>query len=84
MTTQYYGATLVLNTTPTPDRTEEIARGVAAENFPQQPFNYGLTDTLPEGTPVDVYDQLTAVMRDLPEGATYMLVYPVDETDSST
>lgn len=79
MTPEYYGAILLLKTTPETDRAAQIAHSIAQDYFPDEPYSYEITDTLPKETPVDLYDQYTATIRDMPEGAIYMLVYPIDE-----
>lgn len=84
MTPEYYGAILLLKLVPEADRAAQIAQSVAQDYFPDGPYSYEITDTLPEGTPVDVYDQYTAAVRDMPEGAAYMLIYPVEESQLST
>lgn len=80
MTTPYYGAILLLNTTPDIETCEAISKDVATEHLSTDSYSYHLSNTLPEGTPVDVYDQYTAQMKDLPRGSTYLLVYPVEES----
>lgn len=80
MTNSYNGAILLLNCTPDSDTVAAISSDVAANHLRTDSYNYHLSTTLPEGTPVDVADQYTAQMRDLPTGSTYLLVYPVEES----
>lgn len=80
MTNSFYGAILLLNTTPDNDTVEAISRDVATEHLLTDNYKFRLSTTLPENTPVDVADQYTAEMRDLPKGATYLIVYPVEES----
>lgn len=80
MTIPYSGAILLLNCTPDPETVEAISRDTATDHLHTDSYNFHLTSTLPEGTPVDVVDQYTAQMRDLPAGSTYLLVYPVAES----
>lgn len=84
MTTPYHGAILILNSTPDSETCDAISKDIAVEHLLTESYNYRLSLTLPEGTPVDVYDQYTAQMKDLPRGATYLLVYPVDGSNSTT
>jgi hypothetical protein len=84
MNTSYHGAILLLNSTPDDDTTDNIAKDVAEEHFPEYSYRYRLTNELPDGTPVDLADQYSASLRDLPKGATYLLVYPVEESQSNT
>lgn len=77
MNPSYYGATLLLSQTPTPERALEIASQVAEEYFPGSPYEYRITDNLPDSTPVDVSDQYEAYRRDSGDHV-YLLVYPVD------
>jgi hypothetical protein len=84
MTTEYHGAILLLNSTPNDETTDSIAKDVAEVHFPEYSYRYRLTNSLPEGTPVDLADQYTASLRDLPTGATYLLVYPVEDSNSNT
>lgn len=84
MNTEYHGAILLLNTTPDEDTADSIAKDVAEMHFPDDSYHYRLTKELPSGTPVDLADQYSASLRDLPKGATYLLVYPVEESQSNT
>lgn len=67
----------MLSSTPTPERASEIASHFAEEYFEDDSYHYRLSETLPENTPVDIADQLNAKRRDAPEGAVFLLVYPV-------
>lgn len=80
MTNPFHGAIILLNSTPDNDTCDAISKDIATDYFPSDNYNYRLSTTLPEGTPVDVADQYTAEMKDLPRGATYLLVYPVEES----
>lgn len=73
----YYGATLLLKTTPDQERIQEIAASMAAVHFPEREYSFRLSRSVPEGLPVDVSDQLSAGIRDLPEDAVFLLVSPV-------
>lgn len=80
MSIPYYGAILILNSTPDDETCDAISKDIATDHLLTDSYQYKLTTTLPEGTPVDVYDQYTAQMKDLPRGATYLLVYPAEES----
>lgn len=81
MTTKFSGAILLLNETPDDDTADNISRDVASEYFPPNTgYQYRLTTTLPENAPVDLADQYTAAIKDLPLGATYLIVSPVEES----
>lgn len=75
MTNSFYGAILVLNCTPDIETLDAIAHDVATEHLLTDTYNFRLSSKLPPGTPVDVADQHTAKMRDLPNG-TYLIVTP--------
>lgn len=70
-----HNATLLLNHTPAPERLEEIAKSVAEEYFPDTEYDYTLAHELPQGTPVDVADQLTAQKNQTPD-AIYFILRP--------
>ena len=81
MTNTFSGAILLLNETPDDDTADNISKDVAAEYFPPNTgYQYRLTNILPENTPVDLVDQYTAALKDLPLGATYLIVSPVEES----
>lgn len=79
MDNKFYGAILVLNTTPDNDTLDAISRDVANEHLRTDSYTYRLSQTLPDNAPVDVVDQYTAQMRDLPKG-TYLIISPVEES----
>ena len=76
VTTPFYGAILLLKRTLADDTLEHIAATTAQTHFPGQDYNHYLSLDLPENVPVDVFDQYSAAMRDLPEGAVYFVVSP--------
>lgn len=78
MTTSFSGAILLLNTTPDDDTADAISSDVADLHFPGNGYSYRVTNTLPEDTPVDIADQYSAAIKDLPRGATYLIVYPTE------
>lgn len=80
MTQSFHGAILVLNTTPDTETLDAISHDVANDHLRTNSYTYRLSSTLPENTPVDVADQYTAQMRDLPKG-TYLIISPVEESN---
>lgn len=84
MTNTYHGAILLLNATPDTDTVEAIVADVTAQHFPSYECKHHLTDTLPEGAGPDVVDNPSLALHGLPEGATYLLVYPVGELNPTT
>ena len=81
MNTTFSGAILLLNETPDDETADSISADVASEYFPPNTgYKYRLTNVLPENTPVDLADQYTAAIKDLPLGATYLIVSPVEES----
>lgn len=83
-TTAFHGAILLLNSTPDDDTADAISKDVAEVHFPGDQYRYRVTSELPDNAPVDVADQYSAAIRDLPQGATYLIVYPVTETNNNT
>ena len=79
MNNSFYGAILVLNSTPDADTLDAISRDVANDRLRTDSYTYRLANSLPENTPVDIADQFTAQMRDLPKG-TYLIISPVEES----
>ena len=79
MNNSFYGAILVLNSTPDADTLDAISRDVANDHLRTDSYTYRLSTSLPENTPVDIADQYTAQMRDLPKG-TYLIISPVEES----
>lgn len=81
MTTKFSGAILLLNETPDDDTADNISKDVASEYFPPNTgYQYRITNVLPDNAPVDLADQYTAALKDLPKGATYLIVSPVEES----
>lgn len=81
MTTEnkpFHGAILLLNSHPDEETVKQIADAAAGIHFPTRTCSYELRETLPDNTPVDVVDQYTAAMRDLPEEAKYLVISPVE------
>lgn len=77
-TNTFNGAIILLNQTPDPTTVDNIAHDVIEDQFRGIPCEHYITDTLPESTPVDIYDQYTATIRDLPAGAVYLVVVPAE------
>ena len=77
-TNTFNGAIFLLNQTPDPETVDNIANDVIESQFLGIPCEHYITDTLPESTPVDIYDQYTARVRDLPAGAVYLVVVPAE------
>lgn len=77
-TNTFNGAIILLNETPDPATVNNIVHDITEDQFRGIPCEHYITDTLPESTPVDIYDQYTARVRDLPAGAVYLVVVPAE------
>lgn len=75
-TNTFVGAILLLNHTPDDDVLSNIVRDVTESQFPGMSVHHYISRTLPESTPVHIYDQYTAEVRDLGDDAVFLVIEP--------
>ena len=75
-TNTFNGAILLLEYTPDNSVLSDIVRDVTESQFPGMSVQHYISRTLPESTPVDIYDQYTAEIRDLGDDAVFLVIEP--------
>lgn len=68
----------MLDHTPDPTRSSELAQALAEAHLPNQQHSYYFTRDIPEGAPVFASDQFSVTLRDNPN-AVLIVVEPIDK-----